>query len=152
MRPCDLSAFISGEFMRKWTGAIVLVTTAVVAGCSSDSSPQANDYWMMGNWTLQTLNGAPLPYVMQASGTDTVYLTKDIFTGTDHGTFSEAVTTRTVSSGQATTQTATTGGAYALDGTTVTLQYGNSPALRGGTVSQTTLTIQNLAGTYVFTK
>lgn len=138
--------------MKRFTLATTLATAAVLVGCQGHSSFQPNNYWMMGTWTLQTLNGAPLPYVMQASGSDTVYLTKDIFTGTDHGTFSEAVTTRTVQSGQSSTQTTTTGGRYALDGTNVTLSYGNSGVPRGGTVSQTTLTIQNIQGTYVFTK
>lgn len=138
--------------MRRRTRALASMAAAALAGCLAQSTFESNNYWMAGTRTLRTLNGAPLPYVMQASGSDTVYLTTDLFTGTDHGTFSEAVTTRTVRSGQVSTQTTTTGGSYALDGTNVTLTYGNSGMPRGGTVSQSTLTIQNIAGTYVYTR
>lgn len=138
--------------MRRRTRALASMAAAALAGCLGHSTFESNNYWMAGTRTLRTLNGAPLPYVMQASGSDTVYLTTDLFTGTDHGTFSEAVTTRTVRSGQVSTQTTTTGGSYALDGTNVTLTYGNSGMPRGGTVSQSTLTIQNIAGTYVYTR
>lgn len=138
--------------MKRLIIAFGLLAGTVVVSCLGHSSFQANNYWMMGTWKLQTLNGAALPYPMQASGSDTVHLTNDIFTGTDHGTFSEAVTTRSVKSGQVATQTSSIGGSYALDGTNVTLEYGNSTVPRAGTVSQSMLTIRNIAGSYVYTR
>ena len=127
---------------------VVLLTFAAAVACGGDSStsPSAT---VPGTYTLQSINGAPLPFIYFQSGADKGEIVADTLILNDGGTWSESGTDRQTQSGQVTTQTITDGGTYTLSGNALTLvsaQFGpTNAAVANGTL---TLTAQGVVGIY----
>ena len=124
--------------------ALAFVTT----GCSKKDSP-TSPATIAGTYTLRTINGSPLPYVVLVVGADKVEAVDDAITLSDAGTWTEFGHVRTTISGVATTTTINDAGSYVRTGTAITLTSPQSGPL-SGTVDNGTLTLsdQGLVGVY----
>ena len=120
----------------------------LLAGCGGDGStdPTAG---IAGTYSLRTVNGSPLPYTLQQSGTFKLEITSDAYALTDNGTWTEAWSERTTSNGQVTTETFTDAGTYSRSGTAITLVSPGAGAV-SGTVSGGTLTLAAQGFSLVF--
>lgn len=97
------------------------ILCAAVA-CGSDStSPPPVDLSLVGTYTLRTVNGSGLPFVILQSGQTSVSVTEGRITIADGGSWSETANLRTTANGQVSNQ------AYADNGTW--LRSGNGIAL-----------------------
>src|SRR5512146_3171833 len=96
---------------------IPLVALAVAVACGSDSTTQPTVASLAGTWTLQSVNGSPLPFTVTQTGTDKVELLSDVVTASANGTYTEAVQFRTTLNGQSTTDTESDAGTFTLNGT-----------------------------------
>lgn len=136
--------------MRKLVAFFAALAIGVVAACGGDSTTQPTMASLDGSWSLQTVNGAALPFVAAQSGQDKEEIMSDVFT-TSSGTFAEQMTVRTTISGQATMDTLPDSGSYALSGSTVTFTFSDS-STASGTVSGNTMTFVESGYRFVYKK
>jgi len=118
--------------------------------CGGDDStgPGAS---IAGAYSLTTVNGAPLPFVVQQAGTYKYEITADTYTLAAGGTWTEEWTDRTTSNGAVTTSTNTDAGTWSGNGASITLTSPASGAV-SGTVSGNTLSLSADGFTLIFTK
>lgn len=137
--------------MKRLLSALALSTLVVLGACGGDSSTAPTSSSMAGNWSLQTVNGANLPFTVYQSGTDQVDITSDVITFSASGSFTEATETRTTSNGQTTTQSDASAGTYVLSGTAITLTWSDG-STGTASVSGTTMTATESGYAMVFKK
>ena len=126
-----------------------VVLAFVLAACASDSSTAPSG--VVGPWSLQTVNGSALPFVVGQSGENKSELLADTIKLASAGGFIESSSFRTTLNGVVTLQTVADTGTYTLSGSTLTLSSTTSAGASGsGTVSGNTITatIQGLAFVY----
>lgn len=126
-----------------------VVLAFVLAACGSDSSTGPSG--VVGTWSLQTVNGSALPFVVGQSGENKSELLADTIKLASAGGFIESSSFRTTLNGVVTLQTVADTGTYTLSGSTLTLSSTTSAGASGsGTVSGNTITatIQGLAFVY----
>ena len=122
---------------------------AALAACSGDSSTDPNAT-IGGTYTLRTVNGSALPYIVAQSGANKYEITDDAITLTDAGSWTELWHDRTTTNGQVTTSANTDGGTYTRNGTAITLNSTTSGAISGSVSGGTlTLTDQGVAAVYM---
>jgi lipocalin-like protein len=132
---------------------IALVLTVGLVACGSDAtSPSATS--ITGTWSLKTVNGAALPFVVFASGTDKEEIVSDVFTLTANnassGAFTQLTTFRITQNGQVASQSLPDAGTYTLNGSAVTLQFNSDSSSVTGAWSGNTITVteNGLVGVY----
>ena len=130
---------------------IPLVALAVAVACGSDSTTQPTMASVAGTWSLQTVNGSPLPFTLTQTGTDKLELLSDVVTAEPNGTYTETVQFRTTVSGQTTTNSDTDSGTFTLNGTAVVLSSARTGSTTGA-LSGNTLTLSDQGYVWVFTK
>ena len=129
---------------------LFMLPLLALLACDGDGStgPGAS---IAGAYSLTTVNGAPLPFVVQQAGTYKYEITADTYTLADAGTWTEVRADRTTSNGAVTTSTKTDAGSWSRNGTSITLTSPANGAL-SGTVSGNTLSLSSAGNTMVFTK
>jgi len=130
---------------------LTLTLALAIVACGSDSSSAPSNASVAGTWTLQTVNGSPLPFTL-ASSPAKLELLSYVVTVTSNGTWTSAQSIRTTFNGQATTATTTDAGTYTLSGNAVAIQSSSSTTVLAGTVSGNTLTLAQPGLTFVFQK
>jgi hypothetical protein len=122
---------------------LAIVLAATLTACGGDSTSPAPS--IAGTWSLKTINGAALPFVIVASGTDKQELVSDVFTVTANdassGAFTQLTTVRFTQNGQVTTQTFPDAGTYTLNGTAVTFRFNSDGSVGTGSWSGNTITV-----------
>jgi hypothetical protein len=119
---------------------------ATACGGGDSTGPAAS---VAGTYTLQSMNGFPLPYILFQAGADTYEVLDDAIVLNDGGTWTETGHDRTTISGTATTSTLEDGGTYTLQGTALTLTSSSSGFITGSLNGTTiTLTGPGLVGVY----
>lgn len=113
--------------------------TALLAGCGSDASTAPTQASLAGVWNLSTINGSPLPYVLQASGPK-IELLSDQIVVSANGTFSESTVARATDGGTVSTTTIPDAGTYTLNGTAATFTFSDGSS-GTATVSGNTFTV-----------
>jgi hypothetical protein len=114
---------------------LLALAAAVACGDSSTSPAEAS-----GTYTLQSVNGSPLPFTLSEVDATKFEITSDQLALNDDGTWTEAGLIRTTQNGQVTTGTLLDAGTYTLTGTALTLvsnQFGPS----NGSLDNGTLTL-----------
>lgn len=132
---------------------IPLVALAVAVACGSDSTTQPTVASLAGTWTLQTVNGNPLPFTISQTATDKVELLSDVVTASANGTYSENLQIRETLNGVSQTFTSADTGTFTVNGTAVTLtstQVGSTSGALSNNNHTLTLTEQGFV--WVFAK
>jgi hypothetical protein len=120
---------------------IACLLLIVAAACGSDSPTQPTATSVAGTWSLQTINGTALPYVVAQTGADKVELTSDVLTVVPSGSFTEITTLRVTQNGQVSTQSVPDAGSYTLNGTAVSFTFNSDGSSGTGSISGNTLTV-----------
>jgi hypothetical protein len=128
---------------------VALLVLATALGCGGDSSTAPKDT-VAGTYTLQTVNGIPLPFTVIQLDSVKFEIINDSFTLTADKNWTEAGQSRTTLSGQVTTDPIADSGTYVLSGTTITLISANGSI--DGTLGGGTLTLTNDAVIAVYKK
>src|SRR5262245_11718849 len=123
--------------MRRLLAAVAL-SFAVACGGDSSTAPPAEQ--LAGTWTLQTVNGAPLPFVIAQSGTNTLEVLSDVFVIASTGTFTQTTTFRSTVNGVVTTDSIPDTGSYTQSGTTLSLHFNGDGSSGTASWSGNTLT------------
>jgi hypothetical protein len=124
----------------------------VAAACGSDGPTQPTSASVAGTWSLQTINGTPLPYVVVQTGVDKVELTSDVITAVASGSFTQITQVRITQNGQVSTQSIPDAGSYSLSGTAVTFTFSSDGSTGTGSLSGNTLTVASDGFAYVYKK
>lgn len=105
-----------------------------------------------GQWTLESVNGAPLPFTMSGSGANKTELVSDILMLYEGFTYDETIQTRTTVNGQATTTTTKEPGPYGISLGALVFSNNKGLPAKTGTVEGNKLTIAESNFVRVFTK
>jgi hypothetical protein len=130
---------------------LALAALAVTLGCDSATSPEAA---IVGTWSLQTVNGAPLPYTYFGSGANREDVISDTYTFAAGGAFTSTFVTRTTTNGVAgPNETDSVTGTYTVTGSTVNITLTGQVGVDSATLSDDdTLTVTDSGITLVFKK
>jgi hypothetical protein len=121
--------------MRKLV-AVCAVMFAIA--CSDSTGPGAA---VAGTWTLQSVNGFPVPYVAPQGGGNSIELTSDVITATSAGTFTQMTVTKTTTNGAVTIDSIPDAGTYTVSGDAVTFKFDSGSPSGTGTIDGNTLTV-----------
>jgi hypothetical protein len=140
--------------MRRLLAVAVLLASA---SCSSDSStnPTAS---LAGTWNLSTVNGSPLPFLLQeldlqaTTPTPRVELLNDQIIAASAGTFTETADARiTDATGPLTVHFADKG-TWALSGNAITFHFDSDGSSGTGTLNGNSFTIGEVGFASVYVK
>lgn len=127
-----------GDNMRRLLAHLLVFAALVtLAGCGSDGSTNAGPASVAGTYTLRTVNGSPLPYVLFELGDETYEVLADAVTLIEGGTWTESATFRSTEGGTETTVTSTSTGTYTLAGSVITFASAESGTFSGSVESGT---------------
>jgi hypothetical protein len=130
--------------------SLALVFAAIA--CGSDDSTAPTQASVAGTWTLQTVNGSPLPFTL-ASSPAKIELLSYVVNVSSNGTWTSSEQLRTTIGTSATTNTTTDGGTYTLSGNAVAITSntaGSTP--QAGTITGNTLALSQSGFIFIFTK
>lgn len=113
--------------MRSHVKAIFAVLGIVLVAACNEPTVVNGD--ASGTYTLTAVNGSPLPFILDATATDTLLLTSGSIVINTGGTFVETLTADVTQAGVKTTQTNVCPGNYIQSGNTFTF----SESLTGDT-------------------
>ena len=139
-------------FISQTSRVLFATTLCVLAACGSDSGTNPNNAAIDGTYTLQTVNGSPLPFTIQ-SGANSLTLTKDVLTVGSNGSWTESIDYTETFNGQTSSGTDADGGSWTRAGSSVTF-YSNvtSGNAYTGTFSNDMLTLGAGGFVQVFTR
>ena len=126
-----------------------LVMSLAIA-CGSDSPSQPTSASVAGTWSLQTVNGTALPYLITQSGTTKVELVSDVVTAVATGSYTEITQIRTTVDGQVMNESFPDAGSFTLNGTAVVFQSNSDGSQTTGSVSGNTFTLAAEGFAYVY--
>lgn len=129
--------------------ALALAVALSVSACGGDSSTDPGS--ITGTYTLRTIAGSPLPYVLSEIGTTKYELLDDAVTLNANGTYTEISHTRATVNGQVSTTPSTDSGSYAVSGTDITFTSLDGSTVTG-TVGAGTLTIPTGGGPAIYAR
>ncbi|MFL5620937.1 MAG: lipocalin family protein [Gemmatimonadaceae bacterium] len=136
--------------MRRIFVTVCTLAIALLTGCGTDYGTAPTQASLAGTWNLTTVNGAPLPFIIQAANPKLEVLS-DQYILLANGTFTETYQLRGTVGTDVSTQTFTDAGTYSVTGTAVNVRYSDGTGLTG-TVSGNTVTIAQSGASLVFTK
>jgi hypothetical protein len=129
---------------------VALAVLPAIVACGGDSGTGPSS--VAGQYSLQTINGAALPFLEFQQGTIKIELLSDVLTVTGTGTWSDLQTERTTIDTQVSTDTTTDSGTYTLSESTVTFTANGETATQTGTLSNGTLTVSGSGFTLIYRK
>ena len=118
--------------MRRYTAALFGL---LLFGCSSDNSVSADIDAAVGVYSLQTVDGKPLPFDAGNQGGVEVVIVKDQYTLASGRTYTRDGTLRLTQFGTTVTQSVTESGTWTLNGGTLTLTISASSLGQTGNYS-----------------
>jgi hypothetical protein len=119
--------------------------------CGGDDTTTPTQASVAGTWTLQTINGSPLPFTLSAS--PKIELLSSVVNVSANGTWTSTTTNRTTIASQTSTTTSTDAGTYTLSGNNVAiLSNGAGSTAQAGTVNGNTLTLSQQGFVFIYTK
>ena len=107
---------------------------------------------MAGRWTLQSINGTPLPWVVLQSGANKIEVTADVLTATGTGSFTQVTTVRNTLNGLVTTETRSDAGIYTLNGNAVTFVFNGNGSSGTGVLNGNTLNVGVSGSAFIYRK
>jgi hypothetical protein len=142
---------IESALRRAKVGFLVLVMGAVTA-CGGDSvTSTTGSASLAGTYTLRTINGTALPFVLQ-SGTNSITVTADAITVADGGTWSESGAYRQTINGQTTSQVISDGGTWTRAGASVAFSSRATTGYSGTFTGSGFSLTDNSGAAFVFTR
>lgn len=135
--------------MRRLLSLTLTLAAVLLVGCGSDGGPTApTTSSIAGTWNLTTINGSPLPFVMQASNPKVEVLSDQLVVNAN-GTFTETGQLRLTQGGTVVTQAVVGAGTYTLDGTAASFRWSDG-STGTATVSGKTATVAEGGYSYVY--
>ncbi|HWJ16667.1 MAG TPA: hypothetical protein VNS10_23175 [Gemmatimonadaceae bacterium] len=132
-----------------------LVSLALVfaaLACGDDDTTAPTQASVAGTWSLQTVNGSPLPFTIATTPAKLEILSY-VVNVSANGTWTSSQQVRTTFGGSVTTNTNTDGGTYTLSGNNVAITSNTAGStVQAGVIAGNTLTLSQSGFIFVFTK
>jgi hypothetical protein len=128
--------------------ALFVLTSFVVLACS-DSTTTPKDP-LLGTWSLETVSGQPIPYILEQVGARKVELTGETVTLLATGRQTMVTSFRTTESGVVTTENIPAPGKYTVNGTTLTLSFDADSDIYTAFVTGETMRIDDMGLTFIY--
>ena len=135
--------------MRRILVSVFTAATVLLSACGSDSTTAPTPTSIAGTWNLTTVNGAALPFVLQAS--PKIEILSDQIVILANGSFTQSTQARLTNGTTITTQTIPDGGTYSLNGTAATFTFTDGGS-ETATVSGNSMTIAETGLSLVYNK
>ena len=122
--------------MRRLLVRSYALSMALLTACGSDSAVAPTKANITGSWNLQTINGAPLPYVAQPSDPK-IEIMSDQIVATAAGRFTRTIGVRLTDSTGVSTDNVTDGGSYVVTESTAVFTFNDGSkgtAVLGGDI------------------
>jgi hypothetical protein len=132
----------------RFVSAAVLVLAVACGASDAGTAPTSSS--VVGTWTLQSVNGSALPFVVSQTGANKLELVSDVVSATASGTFTQSTTIRNTTNGQVTTQSVPDAGSYSLNGTAVTFQFNSDNSVGTGSLNGNTMTVAQDGFAYIY--
>jgi len=136
--------------MRRILVSVFTAATVLLSACGSDSSTNPTPTSIAGTYNLSTVNGAALPYILQAANPKVEIISDQIVIAAN-GTFTQSTSARITQGTTISTSTIPDNGTYSLNGTAATFIFSDG-STGTATVSNNTLTIAETGISLVYTK
>jgi hypothetical protein len=133
--------------MRRTLAGLFLI--AAIA-CGSDSTTTEPDVQMTGTWSLQSVNGAALPYLVQTTPSK-VELLSDVFVMATGG-FVEQSIVRTTTGTTVTLDTARDVGTYTVKGSATTFMWSSDGSSAVVSVTGNTFLAKSGSTSFVYSR
>jgi lipocalin-like protein len=130
---------------------LIPLVLAIAVACGSDSPTQPTNASIAGTWSLTSVNGAGLPFVVSQTAGDKVELVGDVVTATATGTYTERFTFRETLNGVVTTTDQPDNGTYTINGNAITLHSSTNGSITGA-LNGNTFTLIDQGFVFLFTK
>lgn len=134
--------------MRRAVAVSAVVMFAACVKADAITAPDTSD--VAGSYSLRSINGVPLPFLLGANGTDSLFVLDDTYTLSSAARFSESIHTRRVQSGRIDTLALSDSGTFTRTATGVRMI-----GLRGlteATIKVDTLQLDGDGITFVYRK
>jgi hypothetical protein len=135
--------------MRRILVSVFTAATVLLSACGSDSTTAPTPTSIAGTWNLTTVNGAALPFVLQAS--PKIEILSDQIVILANGSFTQSTQARLTNGTTITTQTIPDAGTYTLNGTAATFTFTDGGS-ETATVSGNSMTIAETGLSLVYNK
>jgi len=136
--------------MRKMFATLFTVAAVLLAGCGGDAATPPIPASLAGTWNLSTVNGTPLPFVVQLANPK-IEILSDQLVLSESGTFAQSIMARQTSGGTITMQNIEDGGTYQANGTFATFTF-NDGSQGTGNVDGKSLTVADVGYALVYVK
>ena len=135
--------------MRYLSAALLLVALA----CGSDKiAGPPTPASVAGRYSLKTVNGAPLPFLIGQVGTSKSEVLADVLVLSANGTFLQTSTIRNTTDGVATTSSSSEPGTFTLTGSTAKFVFDIDGSFGTGTIADRTLTLSGNGFVTIYNK
>ena len=132
-----------------------LVSLALIfaaLACGGDDTTVPTQASVAGTWSLQTVNGSPLPFTIATTPAKLEILSY-VVNVSANGTWTSSQQVRTTFGSSVTTNTNTDGGTYTLSGNNVAITSNTAGStVQAGVIAGNTLTLTQSGFIFVFTK
>jgi hypothetical protein len=123
-----------------------LITLALLA-CSDGTSPQRD---ILGTWSLETVSGQPLPFVLEQDGARKVELTGETVTLLATGRQTMVTSFRVTDGGGVFVESIPAPGNYTIDGATLLLTFDNDEDTYTAMINGEIMTIDDIGLRFVY--
>lgn len=127
----------------KWFAAMLLAVSVVACGNGDDENtvlgPTQQQASLTGTWKLTSINGSPLPYLLDQIGEDKLELMEAGLVATSTGTFTSTSLEQTTISGEVQSHAFSEDGRWAVQGSEVALTFNSDGATVVGTIRRDSL-------------
>jgi hypothetical protein len=128
---------------------LAILAFASLAGCSKDSS--TGPVSIVGTYSLQSVNGTPLPFIAQASDPK-IEILSDLITINAGTAFGRNALVRTTYGTSASTTTSTDAGTYVVNGTAISFTFNSTNSTSTGTINNGVLVVAESGYSYAYTR
>jgi hypothetical protein len=131
---------------------VCLALAFAALACGDDETTAPTQASVAGTWTLQTVNGSPLPFTIATSPAKLEVLSY-VVNVSANGTWTSSQQIRTTFGTTVTTNTNTDGGTYTLSGNNVAIISNTAGStVQTGVINGNTLTLTQSGFIFVFQK
>jgi hypothetical protein len=134
--------------MRRTVAYFCLALAVACGGGDSPSAPTQTS--VAGTWTLQSINGTNLPFVIAQTGANKAEVMSDVVTAVASGSYTQMTQVRVTQNGQASMQSFSEAGSWTLNGSAASFRRNSDGSVGTASVSGNTLTLAEDGFAYVY--